>query len=1194
MLIEGILNNHGLVNAQRNREMRSMQEDLAGISSKITKSSTYSGFLMLNNVKGSTFNLEDYIKKPELESIFNKFRLTESKEMFDVVNIRGHVLELKDSNGEGTVEIKLNEPPRTGERYDLVMLEAWFSQVYAGEPIYKYGGISNGTTVEEQNFMFGEKETSTYQLRWNIRVVDGIDYKNHPLGITDFSKVAAKGYLDSPSEYTYKLLEDEKCLYIAGDGINTREELKSSDGYIYGIPLFIVKRRNLAQFSAANPSGGVNCVNSESISSRPDGLFSNIVYPRDIIDVRNSVSMSGFNYKALLDQEFDRFLRSDFRSRELLKTYHGIAKTKDDSNVVYYASFDGTTTPEKGGQTNFSEDKAVYSPVPTGLGLDLYGANKSAVGITGVINTKGTINLLVNFDSVERDSRCAIVSLVDSDNNSVYEIYNTGRHLKLDIDNKETLNFQHQLQGFGYVRVTWDSVQGKVKMYLNGNLLHEAPYVRPSKTVSKIAVGAGPESGEYQYNEHVVISDLSIKKIADYDFSHLPADVIKGVAQLAPAFNSQRSTFSEAQVSQLTLASVTADESKVSAGTSFTKVSKTEWAQNDTITLKGIAGEIISGVVDEAARLVRITKSTPDDPSPSIFVTDTTQLSQSDKVRIWDMINNKVSEVYTIGSIDASKGEIVLDKAVVVESGSYVIGETFVDSVPSTKLMLKIGTSRTVTGNWTGLGTTEAKFTLGEVPEEYKEATLIVQYSLNIPAKQRGIPQVVEEVLSGSVNGEQLFPQRTFEVVDDFKGKIKGSFEENPNYYGYRGATTLANPAEYAEIGQASIDRASAKGGSLNRIDAADVGVVPQNLFTFNLIGIIEQKFGEIKDIDKADWVRRHVEFVEFKWFGYNQAPNSTSKSTPAIWDHSSSEWKTYQSHSNEYVDTLSIGVAEDTLDKYMHATGRVRFLVYGAPAVSAEDTSKLYTDYVTVSFRLKGASGFTFLAPVGEEKKRRDYPVGNLLLLQPTTNTIQLYFGARENIEVLTYSEYIPLENNLATLEEVTILAESDGFLLTDITSDVAHLQKSHHWKNPLYRVRNDGSSLTGEVGFSDVPFAPDAKNVNIGARVIINGIGPVNKFTMQYAELKEAVDVVGIARFLVLHNGELKMWITSLHADGKMLNLDKSEVSMLVDITSKPLIKEVPGVSRDYILPTEWRTPSGDIKGYYDEFGNFIATYQ
>lgn len=257
-----------------------------------------------------------------------------------------------------TTTVTLNPVPTFSQRDDLVFLEAWFPSTGSG-----------------------------YQLSYRIRVVDGVDFATYPEGINHTTKVKAWGGGSSDTTYTFAKDNVDVGLYKAGDGSSTaKTSLQTSDGYVYAIPLFRVKRRNNAGYRADNLNGArdyyvtkrgtgksypnglqpgatdtipldastyslakvgdvlswgtvkiqimskdenntvtiknvgtvITLIGSDwgLVSDRPDGKYANIIDKDDIIDLRHQVSLTGFNYQKLLEENFDKLLRGELQTKD--------------------------------------------------------------------------------------------------------------------------------------------------------------------------------------------------------------------------------------------------------------------------------------------------------------------------------------------------------------------------------------------------------------------------------------------------------------------------------------------------------------------------------------------------------------------------------------------------------------------------------------------------------------------------------------------------------------------------------------------------------------------------------------------------------------------------------------------------------------------------------------------------------------
>ena len=175
--------------------------------------------------------------------------------------------------------VKLNPPPTTGNRVDLVFLEVWQALISpnpsttnkpAAGYIWKYGNTEYGgvNIVDDLQDPALRRETAKrVQLQYAIRVVGSgdsgsvsIDLVNYPDGLTD-PQVLGQGASPTPvGGFTFSNMRSvlgDPSLWRAGDG-NSNNALGTIDGYVYAIPICAVFRRNTASYVSITGSGTPN------------------------------------------------------------------------------------------------------------------------------------------------------------------------------------------------------------------------------------------------------------------------------------------------------------------------------------------------------------------------------------------------------------------------------------------------------------------------------------------------------------------------------------------------------------------------------------------------------------------------------------------------------------------------------------------------------------------------------------------------------------------------------------------------------------------------------------------------------------------------------------------------------------------------------------------------------------------------
>lgn len=279
-----------------------------------------SGFLPANNSLSSGHDNNGNAHGINFTNIANTFIAKNTLNVPFKYNMMGEILEI---GGTGSADaskmvITLPNPPGTGTREDLVMLEMWYMQleplIAQGKPstntIYPFGNVQSGMTPVADDIYFpaiGTSTTARVQLQYRIRVVPGVNFSSHPEGVDDTMVVLAQGAMATTTAYSFAAVTSDPGLFVAGDGSSTsKNTLGTVDGYVYAAPLFRIHRRNASPFSLLNLNGAGRTI-SQVTSDRPDGLFSDKIEPRDLEDLRHFVSRGNFdeqlenNFIALLE-----------------------------------------------------------------------------------------------------------------------------------------------------------------------------------------------------------------------------------------------------------------------------------------------------------------------------------------------------------------------------------------------------------------------------------------------------------------------------------------------------------------------------------------------------------------------------------------------------------------------------------------------------------------------------------------------------------------------------------------------------------------------------------------------------------------------------------------------------------------------------------------------------------------------------
>ena len=205
--------------------------------------------------------------------------------------------------------IELGDSPKKETREDLVFLEVWKEEVNSKTSLKKYGGDSQETIPNNLiDPRVGEETSHRVINRWRIRCAHGVNFKANPDGLRqagtsfDDANVFAQGGREKPitkedsielftclfsqtntdsvdnsvRNWNYK----DSGLYIAGKGNESKDTLKTFDGYSLAIPMFRLHRRPNQGFSTGdyanispltNTSKLENLLKNEKLSSVATG-----------------------------------------------------------------------------------------------------------------------------------------------------------------------------------------------------------------------------------------------------------------------------------------------------------------------------------------------------------------------------------------------------------------------------------------------------------------------------------------------------------------------------------------------------------------------------------------------------------------------------------------------------------------------------------------------------------------------------------------------------------------------------------------------------------------------------------------------------------------------------------------------------------------------------------------------------------
>ena len=281
--------------------------------SDILKKSTPSGFLLLGDIQGApedrnniTSSWRNAIKFKNPVAIVNGWILhigggTNQFQENELNNIWSQI-----SNDQDEIALIIDDPPTIAQRDDLVFLEVWQKVVDTEDFVYKDGFVQSALDKLTNDMIDPALEIETskrVQIRYRFRSVEGVDFTSYREGL-GYPGAYAKGSLQQPNQgYIFRKHPVDSGLYISGNGnAQSQKDLGTLDGYVYALPIARIHRRNKNAYSLTNQNGASYSLLEGLVSDRPDGLFYDEINTKDVEDLRHQISLEGFDFQGLLNQ----------------------------------------------------------------------------------------------------------------------------------------------------------------------------------------------------------------------------------------------------------------------------------------------------------------------------------------------------------------------------------------------------------------------------------------------------------------------------------------------------------------------------------------------------------------------------------------------------------------------------------------------------------------------------------------------------------------------------------------------------------------------------------------------------------------------------------------------------------------------------------------------------------------------------
>lgn len=878
--------------------------------------------------------------------------------------------------------------------------------------------------------------------------------------------------------------------------------------------------------------------------------------------------------------------------KEKMKVYHGIPKSVTDEHTVFYASLDGNTETTIG---DITATKLQYVPSVTGYGTILY--SPSILPLNYSTKYLTTDYWVIPPTSISSSTGLVYFIKNTGDYNSLGLYITSGGALSVALYDS-TLNFisgtaKNVYPGFiskfggkpTHLRLTINPKE--LKVYINGNLAFEEALNNTGNiSFEGILIGAyrTTSTGIVTVGGIVALSDVHISDIdrGDY-FPNLPQDFIEGKAIIKPRMSQQQIKGDPlySQVTELLVDSSTKLPKPYSnianSDGTYTHLYKPElsvlnanlWNNTSKLKIKGLNGEIISGVIDSDTALFRILRFKDGKPVNSTLTRSEVVVDSVSKLSVGDTIkphNLSSQTTYNITNIDNSNNCITLHLPLwePLENGGIYAYET---TTSSSSPVVKTQDGTTVVGTWSGLGTNEATFTLGD-NTGLKGKDLYVTYSLNIPNGNSDFTELPYSVdRAYNETGLEMKPVSEIVIEDDFRGKVMGDLVNCPHISKFHNYTTLVNPTDNwaGELPTSNYNLIQSLDGTTNPVLNTLNNHIPQQLFSFNLIEMVERKLGcEIPSRDKVQWLKDNIINHTITHYGYGVCPNGNKLYFRVL---NGSSWNGTWEHSRSSSDTPTKCYWKGTGNK---PGGFIHFLVY-TDASDGVTQSAIYTDYVNLEIKLKTDSTFTTLYC---DNKRAREDSCNPVLVQKETKTVKRYLPSKECF--VTECSYLPYRKNASLNNGIIMAIQKEKVVSTCGTGSYVANDEQGAIKDYLHILPplSDGSQpydyfneviwIKGDVKDSTHSHTLRVPIVRYWGGKLYNSIGATNTLIDSCTTLPLANEVSNYPRYEfygVLKNVKGELFLTiqvgKVKPLGKGLPWTNKDSVLDYKLPNRPLIK-------------------------------------
>lgn len=219
--------------------------------------------------------------------------------------------------------------------------------------------------------------------------------------------------------------------------------------------------------------------------------------------------------------------------------------------------------------------------------------------------------------------------------------------------------------------------------------------------------------------------------------------------------------------------------------------------------------------------------------------------------------------------------------------------------------------------------------------------------------KQESSANVIYQII-GKENFEMTFTM-------DFKEKVKGSVNENPNTLFGLGTTTLPRPAEMTtEVVQERYTAISEMDGNTVNSTITDNAYFPKFGAKWNLVEHVKKVLGEEYFLtlgaatlaQQVALLRTKITSLSGNSYGYGHSP-SGYKIYMGSWLRTTNTWESVVSHASDTISKLTIDIDKPLISNYIDDNGFFYTLVYSDPS-DGKTATKVVTDYTNVVFTME------------------------------------------------------------------------------------------------------------------------------------------------------------------------------------------------------------------------------------------------